>query len=322
MRFVEVSGVRLSAIGVGTWQFGSAEWGYGKDYAGSIAHDIVTRALDLGVNLLDTAEAYAFGNSERILGQAIAGRREEAFVATKIFPVMPLQPIVEWRARESRQRLGIDRIDLYQVHWPNPIVPFGTTMAGLRNLQDAGVVEHVGVSNFSAAQWRSAERQLGRPVLSNQVQYSLVSRGPDQEIVPHAQQHERIVIAYSPLGQGLLGGRYDKDHPPKGSARQMNPVFLPENLERAQPLIDALREIARAHDATPAQIALAWVIHHPNVVAIPGASSVEQLERNVAAADIELTTDEFDRLTSTSDAYHPVAGIAALPKLLARRFTG
>lgn len=199
-------------------------------------------------------------------------------------------------------------------------MPFKTTVDGLRSLQDQRVVEHVGVSNFSAKQWKTVERLLGKPVLSNQVQYSLVARRPDREIVPYAQANDRLVIAYSPLGQGLLGGRYDKDNPPSGSARRMNPLFLPENLEKAHPLIDALREIGRAHDATPAQVALAWVIHHPNVVAIPGASSVEQLERNVAAADLELSTDEIDRLTSESDRFHPKTGPAAVPDLLRSRF--
>ncbi|MCX7619967.1 MAG: aldo/keto reductase [Acidimicrobiales bacterium] len=321
MKYVEVNGVRLSAIGVGCWQFGSREWGYGGEYAHKTAIDIVRRALDLGVNLIDTAEIYAMGASERIVGRAIEGRRVEAFVATKLFPVMPVKPVVEWRAKASRQRLGIDTIDLYQIHWPNPFVPFKTTMQGLRSLQDEGVIKHAGVSNFSAAQWETAERHLGRPVLSNQVQYSLVARRPDREIVPYAQRNDRIVIAYSPLGQGLLGGRYDKDNLPSGSARRMNALFLPENLEKAHPLLNALREIGRAHDATPAQVALAWVIHHPNVVAIPGASSVEQLERNVAAADLKLSADEIDRLTSESDRFRPKAGLAAVPDLVRTRFS-
>ncbi len=321
MRYVEANGVRVSAIGVGCWQFGSREWGYGRDYARTTAIQIVRRALDLGVNLIDTAEIYAMGASERIVGRAIEGRRADAFVATKLFPAMPLKPIVEWRGKASRARLGIDRIDLYQVHWPNPVVPLQTTMDGLRSLQDQDVVDQVGVSNFSADQWKAAERALGRAVLSNQVHYSLVARGPDREIVPYAQGSDRIVIAYSPLGQGLLGGRYDKDHPPSGPARKMNALFLPENREKAQGLIDALREIGRAHDATPAQVALAWVIRHPNVVAIPGASSVEQLERNVAAADLELTEEEFDRLTQESDRFHPRTGLGALPDRVRRWFS-
>lgn len=319
MKYVQVAGMRLSAIGVGTWQFGSREWGYGGDYAQRTAVAIVHRALELGVNLLDSAEAYAFGESERIVGRAIRDRRDAAFVATKVFPIMPLAPVVEWCGRRSAARLGIERIDLYQVHWPNPVVPVSQPMAGMRALADAGVVHHVGVSNFSADEWRAAEAAYGRPVVSNQVEYSLVARGPERAILPYAADNERLVIAYSPLGQGLLGGRYDKDHLPPLGVRSMNTLFLPENLERAHGLLTALREIAKTHHATPAQVALAWVIRRPNVVAIPGASSVAQLEANVAAADLELSDDEDARLSAESAAFHPRRGVSATAQLLLRR---
>jgi aryl-alcohol dehydrogenase-like predicted oxidoreductase len=308
----------MSAIGLGTWQFGSREWGYGSDYADTEAIAITHRALDLGITLIDTAEIYAFGNSERIVGKAIAGRRHDAFIATKVFPIMPLAPIVEQRGRASARRLGVDQIDLYQVHWPNPVVPLGTTMQGMRALQDSGLVKHVGVSNFALGKWKDAERQLGGPVLSNQVQYSLAVRKPDRELVPWAQDNGRIIIAYSPLAQGLLSGRYDGTNSP-GGVRAGNALFLPENIAKAKPLLDALREIAAAHDAKPAQVALAWVIRRPNVVAIPGASSVGQLESNAAAADLELTDDEDARLTEASDNFHPVSGPAALPRLVKAR---
>jgi aryl-alcohol dehydrogenase-like predicted oxidoreductase len=318
MKYVEVGGARMSAIGLGTWQFGSREWGYGSDYADTEAVAITQRAIDLGINLIDTAEIYAFGASERIVGKAIAGRRDEVFVATKVFPIMPLAPIVEQRGKASAKRLGVDQIDLYQVHWPNPLVPTGTTMQGMRALQRDGVVRHVGVSNFNLTKWQQAERDLAGPVLTNQVQYSLAVRKPDRELIPWAQEHDRVVIAYSPLAQGLLSARYDGTNSP-GGVRAGNALFLPENIERAKPLLDALREIATAHDAKPAQVALAWVIRHPNVVAIPGASSVGQLESNAAAADLELTDDEFQRLTAASDRFEPVSGPAALPKLLKAR---
>jgi aryl-alcohol dehydrogenase-like predicted oxidoreductase len=193
------------------------------------------------------------------------------------------------------------------------------TMAGMRRLQDDGLVRHVGVSNFSAGQWRAAEASLGRPVLSNQVNFSLVQRKPEREVLPHAQGSDRLVIAYSPLGQGLLGGRYDATNRPSSSARLNNPIFLTKNLERATPLIEALRAIATAHSATPAQVALAWLIRKPNVVAIPGASSVEQLEHNIAAADLELSDDENERLTVESDRFDPIRGAAAVPGLIRAR---
>ncbi len=224
MRYVEAGGVRVSAIGVGCWQFGSREWGYGRGYAATTAIDIVHRALELGVDLIDTAEIYAFGQSERIVGKAIAGRRDDAFVASKVFPVLPLEPVVVQRGKASARRLGIDMIDLYQVHWPNPVVPIAATMAGMRKLQGEGVIRHVGVSNFSADQWRAAEKALGSPVLSNQVQYSLAARGPDKAVIPHAQATDRLVIAYSPLAQGFLGAKYTASNPP-GGVRATNALF-------------------------------------------------------------------------------------------------
>ncbi|HEX4493135.1 MAG TPA: aldo/keto reductase [Acidimicrobiia bacterium] len=319
MRYVEVDGVRLSVIGLGTWQFGSKEWGYGSDYAANEAGRILDRALDLGINVVDTAEIYGRGESERIVGRNLDGRRAEAFVATKVLPVVATAKYVEQHGRKSAERLGVSTIDLYQVHWPNPIIPISQQMEGMRRLQEAKIVTRVGVSNFSLTRWKAAERALGGPVFSNQVQYSLVARKPDIDLVPYAQAHDRLVLAYSPLGMGLLSGRYDADHLPNGSARLNNALFLPENLERARPLIDALREIAARHGATPAQVALAWVVWHDHVVAIPGASSVEQLEANAAAADLTLAPDEIGRLTEASDAFHPVRGIAAAPKLVKRR---
>jgi aryl-alcohol dehydrogenase-like predicted oxidoreductase len=318
MRYVNVGGVRLSVIGLGTWQFGSKEWGYGDDYANGTAAAITLRALDLGINFLDTAEIYGFGESERILGRALAGRREEAFVATKIFPVIPFSPVVQQRAVASTDRLAIGAIDLYQVHWPNPVVPITQTMRGMAALQRTGMVRHVGVSNFSLARWQEAERALGGPVLSNQVEYSLAKRKPDVDLVPWAQANDRLIIAYSPLAQGFLSARYDSSNRP-GGVRANNALFLPDNLDRGRPLLDALREIAADHQATPAQVALAWVVRRPNVVAIPGASSVAQLEANAAAADLELTDDDDARLTQASDAFAPRTGLAALPDLLKAR---
>jgi aryl-alcohol dehydrogenase-like predicted oxidoreductase len=218
LRYVEVGGARMSAIGLGTWQFGSREWGYGSDYARGEAVKIVHRALDLGVSLIDTAEIYGFGSSERIVGQAIRGRRDEVFLATKLFPIgLPVQVMA--KARASARRLGVDRIDLYQQHWPSPMFPPGATMPRMRKLVESGLVRHVGVSNHSLAQWQA----------------------------------------------GL------------------------------KPLLAAMGDIASRHQATTSQVALAWLLRKPNVVVIPGASSVHQLEQNVAAAELELS-DEDDAM--------------------------
>src|SRR5215468_8172941 len=288
MRYLSIGTAKeISKIGLGTWQFGSREWGYGDRYADEVARAIVRRALEMGVTLFDTAEIYGFGRSERILGRALSEKRESVFLATKILPVLPVAPVVEQRAVASANRLGTRRLDLYQMHQPNPVVRDGTIMRGMRALQQVGLVGEVGVSNYSLQRWRAAEHALGSRVLSNQVLYSLVARSPERDLLPYAESHGRVVIAYSPLAQGLLSGRYDPDNRPANRVRAGNPLFLPENLQGAAELIATLREVAEAHSATAAQIALAWVIRHPAVAAIPGASSVEQLEHNAAAADID-----------------------------------
>ena len=320
MRYLDIeTSPKISKIGLGTWQFGAKEWGYGEDYARQQAGAIVQRALDLGVTLFDSAEMYGFGRSERILGEALGDRRESAFLATKLFPALPLAPVVEQRAVASANRLGTRLLDLYQVHWPNPVVSDGTIMRGMGALQRVGLVGEVGVSNYPLARWQAAERALGGRVLSNQVRYSLADRAPEKDLLPFAAEAGRVVIAYSPLAQGLLSGRYDRANRPANRVRAGNPLFLPENLDRATELIAVLREVASAHEATPAQIALAWVIRHPAVTAIPGASSVEQLESNVAAAEIELSDSEYAALSAASDQFRPVTGRAAVPAMIRAR---
>jgi aryl-alcohol dehydrogenase-like predicted oxidoreductase len=310
---------RISKIGLGTWQFGAKEWGYGEPYAAQEAHAIVRRALELGVTLFDTAEIYGYGRSERILGQALGNDLPSVFVATKILPVLPLAPVVEQRAVASANRLGARHLDLYQMHQPNPVVRDTPAMRGMRALQHVGLVGEVGVSNYSLDRWRATEAALGGRVLSNQVPYSLVDRDPERELLPYAEMQDRVIIAYSPLAQGLLSGRYDANRRPANRVRGANPLFLPENLDRASGLISTLREVADAHSASPAQIALAWVIRSPAVTAIPGASSVEQLESNVAAADIELTDEEHGALRAAAEQFQPVTGRAAMPQLVRSR---
>jgi len=289
LKYVEVGGARMSAIGLGTWQFGSREWGYGSEYARGEAVKIVHRALDLGVSLIDTAEIYAFGQSERIVGEAIKGRRDQVFLATKLFPIgLPLQ--VAAKARASARRLGVDRIDLYQQHWPSPMFPPGATMPRMRKLVESGLVAHIGVSNHSLAQWQAADAAFGSPVLSNQVRFNLLERGPERDLLPWAQANGRVVIAYSPLAQGLLSGKYQDSSP--RNFRRLNPAFRADSKARLKPLLAAMGEIASRHQATTAQVALAWLLRKPNVVVIPGASSVHQLEQNAAAAELELSDED------------------------------
>ncbi len=311
MRYLELEGVpALSRIGLGTWQFGSREWGYGREYASAEAGRIVRRALELGITLIDTAEIYGFGRSERIVGAALGADRERVFLATKIFPLFPVAAVVRRRAAGSARRLGVRRLDLYQVHQPNPLVRDGTTMRGMRALQDRGVVGEVGVSNYTLARWQAAENALERRVLSNQVSYSLVDRSAELELIPYAAETGRIVIAYSPLSRGFLSTRYSPDHRPANAVRRRG-LFSQESLERAQGLFATLREVADVHQATPAQVALAWVIRHPNVVAIVGASSADQAKANAEAADLNLNPDEVTALAESASTFRPTVPSAS-----------
>ncbi|MBN9799387.1 aldo/keto reductase [Pseudonocardia alni] len=318
MRYLDGPGPgprRWSVMGLGTWQFGTSEWGYGDALE---AGRIVARARELGVTVFDTAELYGPLRSERILGDALRacggpGWRDDVVIATKFFPVLPLGPVLRHRAAASAARLGVTEIDLYQVHKPHPLVGDASAMRGMAELQRTGLVRHAGVSSYTLDRWLAAEEALGGPVLSNQVEFSLLRRRPVAALVPHAAAHGRIVMAYSPLAQGLLTGRYDAGHRPTNAVRRSKPEWLPENLAALAPLTDALRDVASAHDATPSQVALAWVVYHPNTVAIPGASSVAQLESNVAAADIVLTSDEYVGLTAAAQRVRLRTGPATLP---------
>lgn len=291
---------KISKIGLGTWQFGAAEWGYGTSYADREAVAIVRRALELGVTLFDTAEIYGSGRSERILGRALGESRRSVFIATKLFPVTAGAFVVRRRAVASARRLGVNFLDLYQVHWPNPLVGDESIMRGMRSLRRFGLVGEVGVSNYSLRRWRLADSALGGNILSNQLHYSLLNHSAEHEVLPFAESQSRVIIAFSPLEQGLLSGSYHFAAAPADPVRRANPLFAQESLDRTKDLVSVLRDVAEAHGATPAQVALAWVIRRPAVAAIPGASSVGQLESNVAAAEIDLADDEYEALRSAS----------------------
>ena len=317
MRYLTVAGRQISVVGLGAWQFGSRGWGWGEGFGTAEANDIVQRALDLGVNVFDTAEIYSSGVSESVLGAALEGRRSEAYVATKIWPFHPLRRQVVPAARRSLRRLGVDSVELYQIHWPNPLVPLSWTMAGMRDARDAGMIEQVGVSNFGLERWRRADAALGSPVVSNQVVYNLLQPKAERELVPFAQREGRMILAYSPLAQGLLSGRYDVSNLP-GGFRRTNALFIPTNLRLVRPVLDVLQEVAEAHRVVPAQIALAWCLRLPQVAVIPGSKSVWQLEQNVEAADIELSPDQVAALDEVSAAFRPVGRVRGFRELARR----
>ena len=204
MRYLEAAGLLVSRVGLGTWQFGSREWGYGAAYASEVAPALLRRAVELGITLIDTAEAYGPGHSERIIGATLArmprAERARLVVATKFLPIVPAEPILAWQAAGSRRRLGVDALDLYYAHWPNPFVSAQRVMQSVRPLVASGLVRRVGVSNYSPEQWRAAERALRAPVVANQVPFSLVSPGPARDLVPYAAAEDR-------LGRRVLAAR-------------------------------------------------------------------------------------------------------------------
>jgi aryl-alcohol dehydrogenase-like predicted oxidoreductase len=311
MKYVELGGRQVSAIGLGAWQLGSYEWGWAPSSGPEEARRIVHRALDLGINFFDTAEIYGRGRSEALLGDALRGH-DEAIVATKVWPTRISATAVVAAARSSLERLGRQVLDLYQIHWPNPLVPLAWPMRGMRELVAAGMVRQVGVSNFGLDRWRRAEALMGgygSP--TNQVRYHLLHREPERKLIPYAESAGRVVIAYSPLAQGLLSGRFGSGQRPRG-ARARNPYFWPENVRRAQPVVEAVQEVARGRGATPSQVTLAWTIRSGRVIAIPGASRVEQVEENAAAADLELEPEEMRRLDEAAHAFHR----ASIPRAL------
>jgi len=300
MRTIEVDGLRVSRIGLGTWQFGSREWGYGDDYLRETAPELLRRAIELGITMIDTAEAYGPARSEAVIGEELGGltdgQRAGLTVATKLMPIAPAEPIVAWECAGSRRRLRTDRLDLYYIHWPNPFVSPRRVGQAVRPLLRDGLVRRFGVSNHSIEQWQGFERGLGATAVANQVRFSLVSPGPASDLVPYAADNDRMIVAYSPIGQGLLSGR---DYTSLPRMRRLGPKARAADTGAAVAALQAaLAEIAIANDATPAQVALAWVISHPNTIAIPGARTVQQLEQNAAAADLVLAGDEVERLSA------------------------
>jgi aryl-alcohol dehydrogenase-like predicted oxidoreductase len=303
MQYVTVDGLPpVSKVGLGTMRFGE------KEFDPQVARALISRALELGINCFDTAEAYGWGRGERLLGQALAAEgATDAVVTSKYSPLLPLPAVIERHARASRTRLGVKQIPLYLLHMPNPLFPRRLIMRGFGRAQETGVIGAAGVSNHSLSQWQAAEAALGRPVAANQVLFNLLHRGPLDDLVPWAARHRRLVITASPLGQGMLTGRYDQDHPPAGlpwpRRLALRHSALPPttaNLHRLAPLLDQLRAIAERHGAAPAAVALAWAISHDPVVVIPGASAISQLEANAAAADINLTPDEQQALVAAA----------------------
>lgn len=306
MKYVTLgrNGPKVSEIGIGMWQAGGKSWG--KDVEDAECQEAMEHAIGLGINLVDTAEAYGDGHSEEVVGRAIqeAGR-DRVFVATKVAGEHLRARDVERACRESLKRLGVREIDLYQVHWPNPwsLSPLAETMKALEKLQRAGKIRHIGVSNFAVRDLEEARASLSRAdIVSDQVQYNLLHREPEAGLTRYAKREGVALLAWSPIAKGALSGSYTAAKRPDDPIRSDNTVFRPQNMKAVTPLVARLRAVARAHGKTPAQTALRWLADHPGVIPIPGVKRPSQAEENAGAAGWSLTRSERALLDRSSAA--------------------
>lgn len=299
----------MTKLGIGTWSWGDRLfWGYGDRYGATQVEAAFEAALDAGVNFFDTAEVYGLGESERLLGRFIQATDQPVQIATKYgpFPWRFTKEAVAAALSASLDRLQSNHIALYQVHWPFTfLMSQKTLMEALAEEVQRGRVGAIGVSNYTAEQMTQAHKLLAEwsvPLAVNQVRYSLVTRQIETKgILATARQLGVTILAYSPLAQGLLTGKYTPENPPQG-ARRFDSRFQPEGLAKLAPVLDLLREFGECHDRTPAQVALNWLMAQGDVIPIPGAKNAEQARQNAGALGWSLSSEEVAALEVAS---HP-----------------
>ncbi|NYH79199.1 aryl-alcohol dehydrogenase-like predicted oxidoreductase [Actinopolyspora biskrensis] len=304
------TGMEVSRIAFGTWQLGG-EWG---SFDEEQAVTAIRHARELGVNFFDTAQAYGFGKSEEVLGRALRDElkrdRDSLVIATKgginpggERPRDARRANLRQGVTESLSSLGVDHIDLYQVHWPDERTPAEETASALQELVDEGKIRHVGVSNYDAAQMAEFDRT--RPVETLQPPYHLFRRGIEREVLPYTREHDIGVLAYSPLASGLLTGRLSTESTFESSDwRAHSSAFQGDTFRRNLDIVEQLSRFAAERGTNVSQLAIAWVLAQRGVhVAIVGARSSRNIENSLAAADLELTPQdlvEIDSITSSA----------------------
>lgn len=315
------SGLFVSEICLGTMTFGGSESAGMWKAIGALQQDevdaIVGRALEAGVNFFDTADVYSFGESEKLFGQALRNlgtQRKDVVIATKVFGEMGPRPNDRGASRGhimdsvqgSLERLQTDHIDLYQIHGNDTVTPIDETLRALDDLVSQGLVRYIGVSNWSA--WKIA-KALGLSEAKGyarfetlQAYYSIAGRDLERELVPMLTEETLGLMVWSPLAGGLLSGKFGPgSNNPEGS-RRTTFDFPPVDKDRAWKCVEAMREIGDAHGVTVARVALAWLLAKPAVMSIIiGAKTLEQLDDNLAAADLTLTPDEMAKLDEVSE---------------------
>jgi len=313
------SDFEVTAIGLGCWAMGGWLWG-GTDVAA--AEDAIRCAVDLGINFVDTAAVYGLGRSEEIVGRALQGRRDQVILATKcgqvwnrddernIFFTDPVgnkiyrnlqADSITQEVEDSLRRLRTDVIDVYQCHWPDVTTPLAETMEALVRLQEQGKIRAIGVSNFSVEEMEECLKH--GEVASDQPQYNMLDREIEAEILPFLRERNIGLIAYSPLGRGILTGKVTMDRQfAKDDHRADQPWYQPNNRRRVLDLLEKIRPIADAHQATLAQLAANWVISQPGVTtALVGARNPAQVSENVKAGEFQLSADELERIGALLD---------------------
>lgn len=293
------------SMGIGTWAWGDRlVWGFGNQYSDKDIRETFFSALENGITFFDTAEVYGQGKSEKFLGQFIKTAKKEILVATKImpYPWRLAKDALRKALRGSLQRLGLPKVDLYQVHWPMPPVSIESWMTQMADVYADGLIRAVGVSNYDLEQTKRAADALskcGIRLASNQVEYHLLERRIEKNgLMDYCKTNGIKVIAYSPLAMGVLSGKYTPENPPKGTRSAHYNRGL---LQTIQPLIKLLKGIGLDHDGkTAAQVAINWVIAK-GTLAIPGAKKIGQIEQNAGSVGWSLTEEEIRRLDETSD---------------------
>ena len=308
------TGMEITHIGFGSWAIGGENWSHGwGPQDNNKAVEAIERALELGINWIDTAAVYGLGHSEKLVAKALEGIAEKPYIFTKCSLVWDNERNISnslkrdsiWRECESSlMRLKTDSIDLFQIHWPSPDEDIEEGWRAMAELKEEGLVKHIGVSNFNAEQIKRA--QSIAPVESLQPPYSMLRRGIEQEILPFCMEHDIGVIVYSSMLCGMLSGAMTRERAlnlPESDWRRNNKEFQEPRLGHNLELVELLRTIGKKHGASPGEVAIAWTLHHPGVTAaIVGGRSAEQVEGTIGAAKLRLAREETDAVEESLEA--------------------
>lgn len=324
-RKIAHSDLQLSAITFGAWAAGGWMWGSTNR---NDAVEAIKASYDLGVTSIDTAPIYGQGTSEEIVGEAIKGvSRDKVQVLTKFGMRWDLaqgdfamhtknndgeaidvykfagKDSVIYECEQSLKRLGTDYIDLYQIHWPDSTTPIDETFEAVARLIEQGKVRHAGVCNYNAAQMAEANNTLN--LVSNQIPFSMVNRGVEEETVPYCIANGKSILAYSPLQRGLLTGKITADYKfQEGDNRGGLAFFQPDFIEKTNQLLANIRPIAESHNATLSQLVLRWTIERPGItIALAGARNAQQAVQNAKAIEISLSEEEISRIDDLVNAF-------------------